>query len=1774
MRRIPENIYKSYRTRLPVEKKNYTTIAIDFDPFAEGEIEKTIRLTESQEEIWMACLIGGTEANCAYNESISVVMRGAVNQDALSRAIGEVVNRHESLRSTFGANGESLCIHAKSDFDLHDRDLSFLDQHSQEKALKDYGVNDAETPFDLQKGPLFRVAVFKLADERYHVRMTAHHLVCDGWSFGIILEDLAALYSAYAQNRLPEIQKPAGFGDYVQYLADYSLSETYRQTETYWAKQYEEPPLQLEIPLDFPRPSTRTHKSERADFVLDKKLVEDLQSTAKTYGCSLVTVLLTAFETYLHRVSSQEDIVLGLATAGQSASGYTDLVGHCVNLLPIRSKPNGRLRYVDYLLIRKGEIMDAYDHQQLTIGKLLKSIKISRDTSQVPLTPIVFNVDISMGEHLSFHGLQHELLFNPRRYENFEIFLNITRSQGSFILEWSYNKQLFAAATISRMMAEFECLLHSITRHPEQQIASLNILPKAQLVQLDAWNETTYDFGNEQSFLEMFVQMVNEYPNNIAVTFNDRQLTFSELDKQSNRLAHALMETGLKKGDKIGLALDRSENLIIALLGIMKTGAVYLPFDVNHPSARVSSILAEAGAQFLLTSSIYHGKYAHDSREIHIEPLLNRSTQLSSDRPMTTVTGDDLIYILHTSGSTGKPKGVQITHKNIANFLYSMLLCPGINEQDKMLAITPISFDMAVLLYLPLVSGSELVLADVETSKDGRRLHELLVKKQINWMIATPATWEMIISSGWDAPLDLLAISAGEALSPKLARQLLERCASLWNGYGPTETTVMILMKHVESPDQPITLGKPLANTKTYILDRYGNRVPIGHHGEIYIAGRNIGAGYLNRPDLTEYAFVANPFSAGENAKMYRTGDLGRFTEDGDIQYLGRIDNQVKIRGHRIELGEIEYNLASLHGIKDAVVLALDDHKGDKTLVAYVVQNAEDATGWKDRWEDLYELGIKSQENVPLEEQNLDIAIISQYYTSGEIEEQGTEWTNEGLKRIRAINAKKVIELGTGGGHLLFALGADVTEYIATDYSEVAINKLNEKLAVHPEKWQHVNAYTAMADDFRGIEPRAYDLVFLHGVAQYFPSLQYLQKVIKNAASVLKEGGCIYIGDMQTLNAISMHFYLDQLGITNDQITLAEFKEITELRIQKEEELSVDPEFFYNLPTIIPDISSVDIQIRGGDYLNEGTKCHYDIWLYVGDSAPKAAAADIDLEWGSSSDAVWLRQQLEGHHGRVVRILRIPNSRLSRDFALQRLINDAENQTPIKVLKDRMLSIPLSGFNPSNLWQIGEQLGYVAHVRWSSDGSDGCVEAVFVPQGHGVLPEKPKLSATLSAQTPSRQIEEDVRILAFPEHQIKKLRNALQTVLPDYMVPTVYIALNSFPLSTNGKINKTGLPKPALSTGDTFSGDHRAPSTETERLLLRIWTEFLAMDNISITSNFFELGGHSLIAVKVMLEIEKEIGTRLPISSLFEHSTIEKLARVIDEKEAPMTWDCVIPIRPEGSKPPLYIVHGALLDVLYLKNMLPYLDSDQPLYGIQGMGLSGMSKPPNSLEEIADHYVTEILRFTPNEPVAITGYSSGGVIAFEIVKQLKRKGKEVSFLGLFDSTVNRAQFQSLSAYFKFHRHQSNEYLKGFGLKHRIMLSLGGMLEMLSADYLSKISYRLYALLSPSKEKKTRLQLKHKHALDAYKLAPYDVTVHLFKSPFNEAFRYYPNYDTNGWGPIVGEGLKIIPIKEQHNNMFYPDKVHDLSTRLQRALDEAQENYRQTTEHVIDDSMVY
>ncbi|MVM36995.1 amino acid adenylation domain-containing protein [Spirosoma sp. HMF3257] len=926
---------------------NVNLIAVDFDPFEGPDIVRLAPATEPQTEIWATCQLGGDDASRAFNESISLRFNGLLNKNALEQAWHALVQRHEALHSAFSADGRQICVFGQLFIDLVYQDCSHKTQAEQEQIIEEYVKQDALYLFDLLNGPLAKVGLIKLSDTAHHFTLTAHHIVCDGWSLGIMLQDLSALYSAYAQHRLPALPEAPTYSQYAADQLQFLESTDYQQIEKFWVDQYKESVPVLDLPTDFARPALRTYKIARRDYPLSDKLGLAVKKMGAKAGCSFVTTLMASFEVFVHRLTGQHDIVVGLPTSGQSATGYLGLVGHCVNLLPLRSFPRSELSFLQFLKQRKEGVLDAYEHQQLTFGSLLKKISIVRDPSRTPLVPVIFNVDMGLDDGVSFYGLDYQLISNPREYGAVDLFLNISGSSktAELVLEWSYNTQLFKESTIDRMMGEFENVLEAVVENPSILIEDILLADQfEQFQKLTLWNDTKADYPSTSSLHALLDQTATAYPHKTALIFTKGQtLTYRELNERANQIAHAILQNGLGATQQkavVGVLLDRTPDLVITLLAVLKAGAAYVPIDPEYPHDRVAFMLSDSSANLLITSKKYHTgeQQSNQPSVLLIEQVLMKLDTYPKEAPAVLVTGHDLAYILYTSGSTGLPKGVLIEHHNLVNLLYSMIAWPGITKEDALLAVTTVSFDIAGLeLYLPLLVGATLVLADAEMTKDGRALLEAIPTWQISFIQATPVTYKMMLAAGWEQRLPLKILCCGEPMSKDLAQKLTARCASLWNMYGPTETTIYSTGKQILASDEIITIGRPIQNTQVYILDEHLNPLPEGSIGEIYLAGEGVARGYLNRPELTNDKFVPNPFEKPRKGMMYRTGDLGKFMADGEIHCLGRIDQQVKVRGYRIELGEIEHALVTQPGVSEAVVVAREERAGDQRLIAYVV---------------------------------------------------------------------------------------------------------------------------------------------------------------------------------------------------------------------------------------------------------------------------------------------------------------------------------------------------------------------------------------------------------------------------------------------------------------------------------------------------------------------------------------------------------------------------------------------------------------------------------------------------------------------------------------------------------------------------------------------------------------------------------------------------------------------------------------------------------------------
>ncbi|MES2332684.1 MAG: non-ribosomal peptide synthetase [Bacteroidota bacterium] len=850
----------------------------------------------------------------------------------------------------------------------------------------------------------------------------------------------------------------------------------------------------------------------------------------------------------------------------------------------------------------------------------------------------------------------------------------------------------------------------------------------------------------------MIEQQAVTYAHKEAVRYNGTSITYEQLNEASNQLAALILSNGIQTGDSVGLLVDRSQNMLIALLAILKCGAAYIPLDPEYPKQRIIYMLENSGAKLVLTEKKYSGHFISHANELLLEDAIEKAKTFPASNPARNVTGADLAYIIYTSGSTGNPKGVMVEHHSIVNLLWYLRSTHEINERDRLLAITTISFDIAVLeLFLPLICGALVVITDAKVSRDGFELLEIIQKEKINLMQATPVTWKIMLAAGWEDKIDLTIFCCGEALSIDLAMKLVQRCSSLYNYYGPTETTVYSTGTQIHLSDKIITIGKPLANTQVYILDEDLQLLPADTVGEVYIGGQGVARGYMNMPELTAERFINDTFSTGNDQKIFRTGDIGKWTGDGTIYLMGRADHQIKIRGFRIEPGEIEACLLTQPGIRDALVIAREDTPGNKSLVAYII----------------------------------------------------------------------------------------------------------------------------------------------------------------------------------------------------------------------------------------------------------------------------------------------------------------------------------------------------------------------------------CTTRSKDPAGN-----------------------------------IQKWKRSLQHSMPDFMIPPEFVLMDSFPLLPNGKINRAALPKPEkrLHAGNGKIAEH---DTSMEKLVTAIWAELLGIDDVGLDEDFFDLGGHSLIAVQIMTRLEKETGKRLPIAALFEASTIRKLSLFLEVGDVATLWESLVPVKASGHRPPLYIVHGDGLNVMVFNSVPKHMDAEQPVFGLQPRGLNGIDDPDESMEEIAANYVAGILKHNPEGPYFLAGYSFGGIVAFEMAKQLKAAGHEVKMLAMFDTSVGNINYTGSKA---------KRLWEKIMLQFPKMLFIGGSLFKYPGSVLSYQGFvvkrkwhTLMSKLGLAKESEEmpdyqkRIIEKQALAFQNYNMTPYDGTIDLFRVRERVYFLDDPIY--LGWKNLSTKGISIHQVPGDHRTFLLPPYDKVFAQSLQSTIDE-------------------
>jgi amino acid adenylation domain-containing protein len=912
---------------------------------------ENLPLSFAQQRLWFLDQL--EPDNPAYNIVVGFRMDGRLNREALHCSLQEIVKRHEVLRTTFSqdANGNPVQIIPESnEVSLTTTDFTHLQKEQQEEQLKQAVMIKALRPFNLRIGPLLRVHLYRLKDNAHVFVAVMHHIVSDAWSLGLMVKELSQSYAAFCNgNESPLPPLSMQYADFAHWQrTTFEKTQLQKQLD-YWKQELSGEIHPLELPTDFPRPAIASYKGRAISFTVDRKHYERFKQLCESQGATLFMGLLGVFKTLLMCYSGQHDLLVGTPIANRNRKQIEDLIGFFVNTLVIRTDVSDNPSFTQLLTRIKEKTLQAYVNQDLPFEKLVEELQPERNLSYSPLFQVMFVLQNAPIGNLELPNLSLTSLSLENVRTKFDLTLSMTETEKGLQSTWEYKTDLFEAATITRMAGHFQTLLEAIVANPEQHLTELSVLSATERHQLLVeWNDTHTEYPQDSCLHHLFEAQVERTPNRVAVVFEDQQLTYRELNARANQLAHYLQALGVGPDVLVSICMQRSIEMVVGLLGVLKAGGAYLPLDPTYPKERLTFMLSDAQTPVLLTQQILLGSLPeHRSHTVCLDPSWEIIAQESEENLASGVVADNLAYTIYTSGSTGNPKGVMLSHRAICNHMFWMQETFPLTQTDKVLQKTPFSFDASVWeFYAPLLVGAQLVMARPEGHQDSAYLIKEIADQKVNTVQLVPSLLRMLLEQGGIENSHSLRniFCGGEALPVGLQERLEANLdADLHNLYGPTEACIDATFWTCDSRinQQVVPIGRPISNTQIYILDSDLEPLPIGVPGELHIGGVGLARGYFNRPTLTAEKFIPNPFSNEPGARFYKTGDLARYLPDGNIEFLGRIDNQVKIRGFRIELGEIETALAQHPAVREAVVLACEDQPGDKRLVAYVVPRQE-----------------------------------------------------------------------------------------------------------------------------------------------------------------------------------------------------------------------------------------------------------------------------------------------------------------------------------------------------------------------------------------------------------------------------------------------------------------------------------------------------------------------------------------------------------------------------------------------------------------------------------------------------------------------------------------------------------------------------------------------------------------------------------------------------------------------------------------------------------------
>ncbi len=1388
--------------------------------------------------------------SAAYTSAVRYRLSGELDVSALEPALADVLARHAVLRTVLPVHEgrPTQRVRPPRSDCLSIVDLRGSAERDRE-AERLVAAEQAE-PFDLVSGPLVRFRLLRLGERESLLLCTFHHAVVDGWSLGVFERDLAACYDARCTGRvasLPDL--PLEHTEYARWQEEWLAGDEAGRQLAYWDNRLAGAPEQLTLSVDRARRANPSLRGADHRFAVPAAVHNGLTELGRRHGATLFMVLLSAFQLVLGRFAGQHDVVVGSPVANRRHRAFHDLLGFFANSLALRTTIDPAEPFEGLLARVRASCLDAYEHQDVPLDVLAQRLRPGRDLGRNPLYQVNCTLHNTPEPVGSMRGLTVERTHVPDTAARFDLDLNVRETPTGLDFVLVYAADLFDASTVERLAEALTRVLAAVVSAPDTTVAELPLADPEELERdLRRWNGTATPRPDNPLVHELVATRALSTPDEVAVSTPwGLRMTYRQLDRRANALAHRLRADGAGRGVPVAVRMARSPELVVALLGVLKAGAAYVPVDPTHPPARIDHVLRDSGAPIVLT-------YPDDLGDGVDQP------------PATDTHADDPAYLIYTSGSTGGPKGVLLPHRAVANYLLWAEGFYGVRAGEVVPVHTSVAVDLTVTsLFVPLLAGAGLLLLDESDGPGAAVAASAAEDTDLGFVKLTPSHLRLLADAGptparWTRTL----VIGGEDLREShLAPWRAHPDVRLVNEYGPTEAAVACAAHDVRAaaPTGRVPIGTPIHNTRLHVLDEHLRPVPPGVPGELYVAGAGLAHGYVNRGALTAERFLPDPFATEPGGRLYRTGDLVRRLADGSLEYLGRMDEQVKVRGHRIEPGELENLLESHPAVHESVV----DVDADGELVAFV---SVDPPADPDRENRRVEEWATVYEDTYRAEPGADPVFDLTGWTSGvtgeplDPAEMGT-WLADTVERVRALRPRRVVELGCGSGLVLHRVAPDCEHYLGVDTSTAVI----DRLAPHVPG-DHVELRVAAAH--RALRPGdEVDTVILNSVAQYFPSVEHLVSVLEGAVAAMPSGGHVFLGDVRNLLLLRT-FHTSVLVVTADPGTpLGDVAAEVAYRVDGEEELCLDPRLFTDLPTRLPRITSVRILLKRGTYRNELNSYRYDVVLTV-DGTGESTDPVAELDWPGLSE---VERILVRDRPTALVVRAVPNARVSADVTLTEQVRTGPADLPLNLLSTVDKSV--DGVQPEDVWALAERHPYQVELSWAGAHPDGAFDVLLTRRGAPPCAAPSALPGTDRANDP---LWRSAATAVLPE-----LERLLREHLP--VPPSRYVLLRELPITPAGKRDRSALRRMAARAtgGPTESDVDTAPLTPTEERISAIWRELLVRNHIRADDDFFDLGGHSLLTFQLVFRLRTEFDVEVPIRAPFQAPKLAELAVLVDE---------------------------------------------------------------------------------------------------------------------------------------------------------------------------------------------------------------------------------------------------------------------------------------------------